>query len=145
MADGFEIIISPDFKVVTDRLAKFTKKAQEAASELPRKFAFRLRDEVRQNASRRPGPEVRTGRYRESIQVQEDTTHRLRYVTTWAVFTHHPAARRLEFGFYGSDSNGRIYNQPPYPHWRPAIEKIAKEYGKEFEDQIERWWRESDG
>lgn len=33
-----------------------------------------------------------------------------------------PYACRLEWGFGGSDSLGRVYSQAPRPHWRPAFE-----------------------
>lgn len=31
-----------------------------------------------------------------------------------------PYARRIEFGFVGADSLGRVYNQAPKPYMRPA-------------------------
>lgn len=31
-------------------------------------------------------------------------------------------ARRLELGFYGADKLGRVYNQPPRPYLRPALQ-----------------------
>jgi HK97 gp10 family phage protein len=31
-------------------------------------------------------------------------------------------ARREELGFAGADSLGRVYNQPPHPYLRPALE-----------------------
>ena len=33
-----------------------------------------------------------------------------------------PQTRRLEFGFAGADSLGRVYNQAPRPHWRPTFD-----------------------
>ncbi len=35
-------------------------------------------------------------------------------------------APRVEFGFTGTDSKGRHYNQPPYPFLFPAAEAITK-------------------
>lgn len=35
---------------------------------------------------------------------------------------------RLEFGFYDMDRIGRIYNQPPYPHWKPQWYVHLDEY-----------------
>jgi hypothetical protein len=32
-----------------------------------------------------------------------------------------PYGRRLEFGFTGTDSLGRNYAQPPFPHVQPAL------------------------
>ncbi len=31
-------------------------------------------------------------------------------------------ARRIELGFQGKDSLGRVFNQPPFPYLRPAAE-----------------------
>lgn len=35
-----------------------------------------------------------------------------------------PYARRLEFGFVGVDSIGRVYNQGPRPYMRPALDAL---------------------
>lgn len=64
-----------------------------------------------------PGPNVATGDYRRSWAL----TTRPGEVF---VFTNAPQAARLEYGFVGPDSLGRVYNQPPYPHVRPAVEQI---------------------
>ena len=50
-----------------------------------------------------------------------------------------PYACRLEWGFMDIDSLGRMYNQAPRPHWRPAFDNnkektkqiIAQEIRKE--------------
>lgn len=44
-------------------------------------------------------------------------------VTSVLVGTHAPYAARVEFGFTGRDSMGRMYHQPPNPWFRPAIKK----------------------
>lgn len=59
----------------------------------------------------------KTGTYRRSIHV-DMTTEGIRKVAL--VGTDAPQARRLEYGFAGPDSLGRVYHQPPRPHWRPA-------------------------
>lgn len=51
-----------------------------------------------------------------------------------------PYARRIELGFVGADSRGRVYNQPPYPYFMPGLETaiadgavrrtMANEWGK---------------
>jgi hypothetical protein len=33
-----------------------------------------------------------------------------------------PYMLRLEFGFCGTDSAGRVYNQAAQPHWRPVFD-----------------------
>lgn len=40
------------------------------------------------------------------------------------VSTNAPQARRLEYGFVGTDSIGRNYNQPPYPHAGLAFDEV---------------------
>jgi len=45
-------------------------------------------------------------------------------------------ARRLELGFVGADSLGRIYNQLPRPYLRPALHKNEKKIAKLFKDIV---------
>ncbi|MCX4885864.1 hypothetical protein [Streptomyces sp. NBC_00847] len=77
---------------------------------------------IRGNASGRPGPNVITGAYRNSWQAE---THRLPYGAMCTLGTDAPQGRRLEYGFTGTDSLGRSYNQPPFPHVEPAIAFIG--------------------
>ncbi len=74
-----------------------------------------------------PGPNVATGDYRRSIAL---TTGREGGVPTSLVSTNAPQARRLEYGFPVPmvDSLGRSFNQPPYPHWRPAVEETRPRF-----------------
>lgn len=84
---------------------------------------------VMANASGRPGPNVITGAYRASWQV------RVRGAGVGAVGTvgtNAPQARRLEFGFAGTDSLGRTYAQPPFPHAGPAVHDREAVYPKVF-------------
>jgi hypothetical protein len=78
---------------------------------------------IRGNASGRPGPNVITGAYRNSWQAQ---TRRLPYGAICTLGTDLPYGRRLEFGFTGTDSLGRSYNQPPFPHVQPALPFIEE-------------------
>jgi hypothetical protein len=73
---------------------------------------------IRGNASGRPGPNVITGAYRNSWQTQ---TRRIPHGAICTLGTDLPYGRRLEFGFVGTDSIGRTYNQPPFPHVQPAL------------------------
>ncbi len=45
-------------------------------------------------------------------------------------------ARRLELGFVGADSLGRIYNQLPRPYLRPALHKNEKKILNSFKNII---------
>lgn len=78
---------------------------------------------IRGNASGRPGPNVITGAYRNSWQAQ---TRRLPYGAICTLGTMAPQGRRLEFGFTGTDSLGRHYNQPPFPHVQPALPYLGE-------------------
>jgi hypothetical protein len=64
---------------------------------------------------------VRTGRYRASWHIERDGNRRV-------VTTSEPYGRRLEFGFYGTDSLGRHYNQAPQPHAMPAADAVETLY-----------------
>jgi hypothetical protein len=78
---------------------------------------------IRGNASGRPGPNVITGAYRNSWRPQ---TRSLPYGAVCTIGTDLPYGRRLEFGFTGTDSLGRNYNQPPFPHVQPALSFIGQ-------------------
>ncbi|MFH8813128.1 hypothetical protein ACH4GZ_39015 [Streptomyces hygroscopicus] len=80
------------------------------------------RAQIRGHASGRPGPNVITGDYRNSWQV---VNRRLPYGAQCTIGTDRPQGRRLEFGFVGADSLGRVYNQPPFPHVQPSIPAIT--------------------
>ena len=78
---------------------------------------------IRGNASGRPGPNVITGAYRNSWRPE---TRREPYGATCTIGTELPYGRRLEFGFTGTDSLGRSYAQPPFPHVQPALPYIGQ-------------------
>ncbi|BCK74007.1 hypothetical protein Srufu_079600 (plasmid) [Streptomyces libani subsp. rufus] len=76
------------------------------------------RAQIKGHASGRPGPNVITGQYRNSWQIE---TRRLPHGAQCTIGTMEPYGRRLEFGFVGADSLGRVYNQPPFPHVQPSL------------------------
>jgi len=69
-----------------------------------------------------PGPRIQTGNYVRSMGLRLGAPggH-----PTAVVGTNAPQGRRLELGFQGTDSAGRTYSQPPYPHWGPALDEIT--------------------
>ena len=81
-----------------------------------------LQRQVQLNASGRPGPNAPTGDYRRSIN-----RHTTRTVggSRCEVGTNKPQARRLELGFVGTDSLGRSFDQPAYPHFAPALTFVS--------------------
>ena len=77
---------------------------------------------IRGNASGRPGPNVITGAYRNSWRPEMKS---IPHGAICTIGTDLPYGRRLEFGFTGTDSLGRSYNQPPFPHVQPALGYIG--------------------
>jgi hypothetical protein len=82
----------------------------------------KLQAVTQQNASGRPGPNIVTGSYHDSWFTAAGAEQ--------AVLSNfQPQALRLEFGFVGTDSLGRFYNQPPYAHLGPAVITFGPEFG----------------
>jgi hypothetical protein len=77
---------------------------------------------VRGNASGRPGPRVRTGDFRRSIIGDAE---RAGPVILGQIGTNAAQGPRLEFGFFGPDALGRVYNQPPYPYLQPSVPEVT--------------------
>jgi hypothetical protein len=69
-----------------------------------------------------PGPRLQTGDYVRSMSVSTTISGG---GPTATAGTNAPQARRLEFGFNGTDSLGRRYTQPAYAHWGPALDEVA--------------------
>lgn len=118
-----------------EKIKRAIKYSGKAAEEVTQKNGQRLLDTVKMNASGRPGPNIITGAYVASIQI----TERSRW--TVAVGSNAPQTMRLEFGFVGVDSIGRHYNQPPFPHFRPAENEIAPLYIADMHNAVRRIWR----
>lgn len=77
---------------------------------------------VQRNASGRPGPNAPTGDYRASWSVEILDPAPLAFSASAG--TDRVQANRLEYGFVGTDSLGRTFDQPPYPHMGPAADVI---------------------
>ncbi|MFB7742492.1 HK97 gp10 family phage protein [Streptomyces sp. NPDC056132] len=96
-----------------------------AALSVVRHYTMLLETRIKAHASGRPGPNAPTGDYRRSwthtVQTSGETV-------IGTVGTNKPQARRLEFGFVGADSLGRIYNQRPYPHVGPSVAEIQPRF-----------------
>lgn len=87
-----------------------------------RVWGLALRTGVIAHASGRPGPRRRTGDYTRSWSA---ITHVRSGEVVSDVGTNAPQGPRLEFGFTGVDALGRHYNQPAFPHARPALDEVA--------------------
>lgn len=108
---------------LADRLEHAAVKVRPAIEKAVRHTGEMGVARIRGNASGRPGPNVITGAYRNSWRPE---LHGLPYGAQCTIGTDLPYGRRLEFGFYGTDSLGRTYAQPPFPHVQPALGYIGQ-------------------
>ena len=72
-----------------------------------------------QNEAKAQAP-YRTGTLRRSLHTERVSVPGA--IAAVAVGTDVPYARRIEYGFSGADSRGRVYHQPPRPYLRPAFD-----------------------
>jgi len=86
--------------------------------------ASELEKVAKRNASGRPGPNVVTGTLRRSI------THDP--ITPWGIGGWQTKVgptviygRRIELGFKGADSLGRVFDAPGYPYFGPAFRQVV--------------------
>jgi len=112
------IIKSGELPKVLDRFPRIKEHAQRNSADAVLKSAAELVYFTKRFASGRPGPNVITGQYRDSIRIFLFT--RLPETSIAVVGSDAPQGPRLELGFFGIDALGRVYEQPPYPHWRKA-------------------------
>jgi hypothetical protein len=99
-------------------LAKLAAASQVGSQLAVQSTAAALIRQAKLNATGRPGPNVVTGRLRNSIVVLRQG----REGAGWSADVGPTViySRRIELGFTGADSLGRNYNQPPYPYFTPA-------------------------
>lgn len=121
-------------KVTADALRAAARTIDPKTQSLVRHYGALLRTRVMAKASGRPGPRTITGDYRRSWQnVFSGGGGAYKSETG----TNAPQGRRLEFGFNGMDSLGRVYSQPPYAHARPAFDEIAPEFERGAQKLLE--------
>lgn len=120
------ILVSADTGQVAAMLRAAPGTVNAAVGLLTARYTQLLRTRVRARASGRPGPRRQTGDYRRGISGQ--TAQVAPGVWQGVVGTNSPQGRRLEYGYHGADSLGRRYNQPPYPHFGPALDETVPEY-----------------
>lgn len=71
-----------------------------------------------------PASRVGEAPHRRTGTLQMGFQHQVKeglFSVTLRVFTNVPYARRLEFGFVGTDRLGRNINQGARPYWRPVL------------------------
>lgn len=76
-----------------------------------------------------PGPNVVTGEYVASWQISHEGVGA-------SVWTDAPQANRLEYGFHGTDTAGRTYSQPAYPHIGPAVDEVEDRMARQLDGVI---------
>jgi hypothetical protein len=124
-----------DLDEFADRLERAADRVGPEIQRTVRHQADQLRGRIRDNASGRPGPNIITGRYRASWAVEEFPVS---HGGGADVGTRQPQGRRLEFGFWDmTDSLGRHFFQPPYPHVEPAVTALSPQYGQAFRNVLD--------
>ncbi|MEU3559666.1 hypothetical protein [Kitasatospora sp. NPDC006786] len=113
--------VSSNASVLAAQLEARAAVAVPAATAVVRHHAMILEAAIRAGASGRPGPGVQTGDYRRSWTTE---VHATPAGVEAIVGTARPQAARLEYGFSGADSLGRVYHQPPFPHVGPAVQRV---------------------
>jgi hypothetical protein len=119
---------------MADRLESAAQRMGEVTEQRMRHVGALGAARIRQNASGRPGPNVITGAYRSSWRAE---TSGIPYGAECVIGTDAPQGRRLEFGFVGPDSLGRVYNQPPFPHVQPALGFIEDTLREQMRSVVE--------
>jgi len=110
---------------VAARLRARAARAPLQAAATVQQYTVLLQTRVKAAASGRPGPRVITGNYRRSITSHVRLTPTL---LTGTVGTNAPQGMRLENGFYGTDALGRMFRQPPLPHFGPSARITRPEF-----------------
>lgn len=91
-----------------------------------------LRTHIMANVSGSPVGVI-TGNYRRSWRVNPI---RVGSSLGVSVGTNAPQGRRLEYGFNGADSLGRVYNQAPRPHVAPAVQRAEPQIIARLEQAV---------
>lgn len=102
-------------------LAKIALAADVAGERIVTLGGHAIEAAAKQHMDGRPGPQRQTGALSRSVRVVSVT--RLAR-GSWESRTGPTVVygRRIELGFDGADSLGRIYHQPPYPFLQPGLE-----------------------
>ncbi|MFA4972894.1 MAG: HK97-gp10 family putative phage morphogenesis protein [bacterium] len=87
------------------------------------------------NSAKRKAP-YKTGNLRSSIHIESESSGKDEAVVR--VGTDVEYARRMEFGFRGTDSRGRKYNQGPHAYLRPALDENKAEVKREIKRALEK-------
>lgn len=125
--------VALDAKPLQKLQAKFTtfsRTIEPALNKNTEVYTLELLQEVKRRASGRPGPNVVTGKYLSAFMIMNGR-----------VINPSPQTRRLEYGYVGTDSAGRHYNQPPFPHFRPALAAVRPKFVASLPLVVLTTWR----
>jgi hypothetical protein len=111
---------------VWDGAAKTIEKRTDSRA---RYWGMTVETKVKGRASGRPGPRIITGDYRRSWTTE---ARRILGGSAFIIGTNKVQGPRLEYGFSGTDSLGRHYNQPPFPHLRPVVAQVEQQYAPDM-------------
>lgn len=121
-------------------ISRFRRMRSRAPSEVDaenKRAAVAVKEQIQRNLSGVEGmPQPRTRQYLNSwsvVKVKGSGSE-----SSYAVVTNSPQSDRLEYGFVGMDSAGRMVHQSPRPHRRPAINTVAKSMKPRYRKAVRR-------
>ena len=129
---SFQILGLTEFGAALTRVSSELDAASKRAIA---RGAAEVEKAAKENASGAPGPEVVTGTARRGVR--HTPAHRVGLVG-WQSEVGPTViySRRLDLGFIGTDSLGRVYNQQPRPFFTPAwdsmLGKLPRIYAEEW-------------
>jgi hypothetical protein len=121
-----------DPKSLIQRLRRFITRSDKDLKDTTRQHANLLLELITSNIM--TAGIYETGAYLNSWFVSSDGG-------SWTVATDHPAALRHEFGFVGTDSLGRHYDEPGRPHIIPALLTLEQLWPLNVNEKVESWWK----
>ncbi|GAA3153614.1 HK97 gp10 family phage protein [Streptomyces rectiviolaceus] len=125
-----------DLDELAGRLEQSADRVGPEVNRTVQQMARLARALIRENASGRPGPNIITGQYVASWQIEP---FGVPDGGGAVIGTSAPQGRRLEYGFYDmTDSVGRHFFQVPRPHVDPAVNELSSEYEQAFHDACDR-------
>jgi|SRR5579864_4785470 len=116
-------------------LSRITAQADAGSKRAIARGAAEVEKVAKENASGAPGPEVVTGTLRRGVR--HTTVHRVGLVG-WQSEVGPTViySRRIDLGFIGADSLGRIYKQQPRPFftsaWASVVSRLPRIYAEEW-------------
>lgn len=125
-----------ELNLFNKKMDRFGEMFMPELERLMARSADDLLETTKDYASRRPGPVIQTGQYVSSFESN--------YGPDWfMVWTSAPQAKRLEYGFYGTDSLGRVYYQGQYPHLVPALREVADRTVRKIHRLTDEVWKKA--